>query len=181
MPSSANGAITFCQAAIQRSHHELRAVALDREGGHILRENVNELRPGAQCCHAWRWTKAMTTTMQHGNNLTTNGQKSYGSNGAVDCLRWQTPQAAAATRTALSWQELGYSRPVDYDSANIFRRICATWASPFLERGNKVSIILNLLAQGTNAISMHSYLQIMFTGIRRRTCTMLTPSQQHLW
>lgn len=47
---------------------------------------------------------------------------------------------------------------------------------------------IELAAEGTNAISMHSYLQIMSTGIQGRTFPMLTPSRslvrvqsQSLW
>ena len=38
----------------------------------------------------------------------------------------------------LSWEQASYPRALDYDQANILRRLLAAWASPFLVRGKKV-------------------------------------------
>ena len=40
----------------------------------------------------------------------------------------------------LSWQEAGYPRSVDYDSASIIKRTFFTYASPFLQRGKETGL-----------------------------------------
>lgn len=44
----------------------------------------------------------------------------------------------AAENAVITWEEAAYPRALDYDRANIFKRLLATWASPFLVRGKKV-------------------------------------------
>ena len=46
----------------------------------------------------------------------------------------------ASENAVLSWEQAAYPRALDYDHANIFRRVLAVWASPFLVRGKKVRL-----------------------------------------
>ena len=39
------------------------------------------------------------------------------------------------------WQKLKYSRPMNYEVGTLAQKLLATWASPFLDRGSKVSAL----------------------------------------
>lgn len=40
----------------------------------------------------------------------------------------------------LSWREVGYKQPANYDEASLFSKTFFTWASPLLERGKNVGL-----------------------------------------
>lgn len=91
-----------------------------------------------------------------------------------------TREDDAESRTEQSWQDLKYPRPVHYDAATIFQKLLATWASPFLERGNTVSACSCLRAPQTPQLSVHimgtrvihQQIQHMFGagGVQARGC-----------